>query len=954
MFWNAECMKRLYPFACVYPQLYARSIGNVHGTSTVPGLIKVNLYTTLSDRIQAEFAPTPIRFLNIAGKISKNSQSFIESRAFTRNNTKYMNQLLRNIEKCESNLNLLIGGDTGCRAEYRVTFSNISSMFEIKRRLLAPSRIHRYVRVIETDLIIQLAGNYINILKAPIINNINLINHLYVGAEEDPIARFGLLIVSLTVFESLLCCSLFTGRTLSYASYLVWKKRTEEEFSLSLTDSIQRLNRLCIKEESFLESTRILNFPNFQLAFDKICGTDRGAFADLLNLNRAMTRSNGTELEKAICLWKCYFAQLTSDHFGDGPRWKLASAIPGRMVFKTGVTFENAIIGIFDSRRLLAKSSAWKKPFLIGYSDIIRRSTPAKTEEAQQAFRLVLLEAAKTLEIELVHYFTDNCELLYGGGRMYRKVYANLAEVRNDGPVHTTDNVLEVDELLIESNVLVPSGTPYSYEEERDIVDGYNKHRESVAVWADILKDREFCFFQNPRTNTSLKDKFKNLKKYKKISQNDDGIYVFTSEEGPLTPVSNRPSSGPCSRSSSSTASETTLSRIDRVSFPNNGRTQTISHLFNTPNTNQGSQLPQSPTQRTVLSPQNLVLELPPVYNVSPTLGGPSIFNPTSPRNLFPTSYLPRPSIQSEIEYDEHPPAYDTLDFSTNIRNRGRNNSFDSVVIVERPSSTFVGRTRAINSPRPETARPRQPWNLDDLSSPVNPNTGIPLSFISLVSSSGDEFLNSGIVEVFGSDDDQFSDHSDVEDSNENIITPIFPYVAPELNTITNENRSDEEFYDALGTSSETSSQSDLESEVDETVVIFPNVSSVASPYESDYSEFESEEDDEKAVASPNMSIDGQRSEDRRNFTDEEIKERLIDFIDSVIDNMTASAYIARRLIEYPPSAPLNWQPLRIKISYANRPDSEQFKNLKEILVAVGILIETSDGLIVSLNMNDL
>jgi hypothetical protein len=85
------------------------------------------------------------------------------------------------------------------------------------------------------------------------------------------------------------------------------------------------------------------------------------------------------------------------------------------------VTIENAIIGIFDINRLLANLSAWKKPFLICYADLIKRSSVERTYEAEIKLRKVLHEAALAMQIELVHYFTENCDFFYGGGRMYRK-----------------------------------------------------------------------------------------------------------------------------------------------------------------------------------------------------------------------------------------------------------------------------------------------------------------------------------------------------------------------------------------------------------------------------------------------------------------------------------------------------------------------------------------------------
>lgn len=92
-------------------------------------------------------------------------------------------------------------------------------------------------------LIVQLTAKYIFCLNACLSNNLNLVKNLYMDDEEESTTIFQNMVVSISVFESLLCCSLFTGRTLSYANSIVWKKQTADEYSASAVERCRWLDQ---------------------------------------------------------------------------------------------------------------------------------------------------------------------------------------------------------------------------------------------------------------------------------------------------------------------------------------------------------------------------------------------------------------------------------------------------------------------------------------------------------------------------------------------------------------------------------------------------------------------------------------------------------------------------------------------------------------------------------------
>lgn len=119
-----------------------------------------------------------------------------------------------------------------------------------------------------------------------------------------------------------------------------------------------------------------------------------------------------------------------------------------------------------------------------------------------------------------------------GAGKTYRVMFRNIEELRNGGPI--IEPVIEQPQLQVNDSLadrlstgIKNGGVRFSKAEERDLVNGYNKHRNSSFPWLQLIKDPEFCFFDSFRNNNSLSDKFKNLKKYKIIISDSDGEYSF-------------------------------------------------------------------------------------------------------------------------------------------------------------------------------------------------------------------------------------------------------------------------------------------------------------------------------------------------------------------------------------------------------------------------------------------
>ena len=123
MFWNASTLKNIFPTVNFYPQLMAMDISNCHGRLNNRVISKVNIYNTLTDKLQKEKNGIAIKFQNIGKAIcdlanlgnGKGANGFL----------KIINEFKERKETLERNIISLMNTKIGTRAELRINLSRI-------------------------------------------------------------------------------------------------------------------------------------------------------------------------------------------------------------------------------------------------------------------------------------------------------------------------------------------------------------------------------------------------------------------------------------------------------------------------------------------------------------------------------------------------------------------------------------------------------------------------------------------------------------------------------------------------------------------------------------------------------------------------------------------------------------------------------------------------------------
>lgn len=514
----------MFPNASIYPQLFAFDIGNCHGRIVNSDIIKINIYNTLTDKLQKEKNGTPIHFSNISKSISDYA-NFVN---LTRNIIKNIDTIETNFVKKKAELadllNDIIGKRIGTRAEFRIRLSRINLCLELLRKNFSGESLMNKSMILSSESVSYWCLSNLKQLSDPITDSIKNCKIHLIG---DNFELFQKAIITLSVFESLLCSTFFSGRTYSYASELVWKKSSAETKSLELMKSLKIYNRLVVPTEFWnFDESLLLSCPSYQNLIKKISSFSSESFHSNFNLIRILANSKSTELEKAESIWRAYFNELRDEDFimNNNARWKKNSLINNTEFTLTGIKIISAIENIFKIERLLEEKTAWKKTFLIAFQEWVNPLSGSSPVERIKRCHQFLKEAAEKLDIEFVHYFGENSQRFYGKWTKYRNVI--------------NDSVLKKENLtLIQKEIPASTGTlknlskqrkEFSEEEVDCLVAGYRKYRDVHFTWLKILEDPEYIFSETKsRSGTQLKDKIRNLEKSKQlVFINGEIVYI--------------------------------------------------------------------------------------------------------------------------------------------------------------------------------------------------------------------------------------------------------------------------------------------------------------------------------------------------------------------------------------------------------------------------------------------
>lgn len=534
MFWNASELRNIFPHVNYYPQLMAMDISNCHGRLNNNLISKVNIYNTLTDKLQKEKDGIAFKFLNIGKSICDLAKL---------GNGKGLDGFLKVIsdfkvrrEKLEKNVISLMNSKIGTRAEFRINFKRIYLTTIILQRLFSGEYLNQKVIYLSSESVADWSLITIQMLCAPISSSLALAATQFKEGNYD---LFEQSVVTISAFESLLCSTFFTGMPYSYASSIIWKKSNGPNLmSIELMKAIKTYNRIVIPESFWLERCLAIRSLQFSDIIQKIATIERFGLMANFNLVRILINPSNNPLDEAIAIWKSYFDCLNDNDFTDGiDRWKCSSVIDERKFTINKLQIQDCIEKIFNVERLLIHQTKWKRFFLLAFSDWIDFSRKNNLKERIKSKHSILETAALKLGVELVHYFGDSSLSFYGtSGR-----YIRVVKAESDN-IFSRQDLISPQPILVNRQVsVVPPINPrpdqrkksefFSGEEIVDLIDGYNKYCSDRLKWSKILSDPGYCFLKTKnRIGEQLKDKFRNLERKKDIIF-ENGVYSLNSSE---------------------------------------------------------------------------------------------------------------------------------------------------------------------------------------------------------------------------------------------------------------------------------------------------------------------------------------------------------------------------------------------------------------------------------------
>lgn len=516
LFWNGKKLaSELNIVGQLYPKLFSFSLSDLHTYEASGKLMKSNCYSTYFDMISGK-GNKPVRFHNYAKKLA----SSVMDVKMLKEIIPRFNSLRREMELSFSDL---IGqvqaaqcGTGGIRAEFRVRMSDMVSLMPMLNEFFSKRRIQNCSMIFRSSDITRLARFYIDLLKKPMLLNITMIMkqfELRTVNNHEIFERIG----TISLLESLLTATLFSGLQYSFASELVWNKSQAERSSFELLQSIKLNNRLVFKSGCFNENDFKIKCVESLLntMFGKILKSQAFQFPPVDNLISFSTSNSCSE--KAEILWKIYFSELNPNAFlGTAistsadrnetlQRWKLAAL--NREVITSfnedKISFRGAVGAVFNFEKFTQFGSWKNKYYLILANEMIN----LKKELTQIDLVHHLVRAMKSLEIEHFHY----PGALNFNGNSSRHLYVDCSD-DEDGLITAETSELRITNLDLMNQVRnkrykVARWIP---QDLKTLVEGVNKYSTEKKKFHLISTDSRLKFLY-PREVSRIRDKWNKL-----------------------------------------------------------------------------------------------------------------------------------------------------------------------------------------------------------------------------------------------------------------------------------------------------------------------------------------------------------------------------------------------------------------------------------------------------------
>ena len=266
MFWKGEQLaEALNINGQLYSNLFAHSLSDLHSYRSNGRFTKVNCYGTFFDLISGK-GNKPVVFHNFARKLgekflsAKSSKALYDAvKSISLNEKIFVNDILSRVRDSE-----FVSG--GVRAEFRIRLCDFYSLSLALDSFFTEEKFKEMTFVFESSLIVNLSCFYVEMLHKQISNNF-----LYIlsSIENVSFAENVVMerITSISLLESLLTTTLFTGLTYNYVGSLTWNRSIVENQSLQLMNHIRELDRPVFDYEFLLYNITIIGFDKFLNSF---------------------------------------------------------------------------------------------------------------------------------------------------------------------------------------------------------------------------------------------------------------------------------------------------------------------------------------------------------------------------------------------------------------------------------------------------------------------------------------------------------------------------------------------------------------------------------------------------------------------------------------------------------------------------------------------------------------
>lgn len=482
--------------------------------------------------MQIDFSQRPIEKLNLCEKIFEKLSEFKSTKKYNESILKIKDEANKKFIALSDNVKKLFMAESPVRADFRLSLDRVLSMSSMIKTYFNEKFVRKNILILDMATLSNILLFWIEFLSNPIINALIHVSSAAIletieSLKVDPLEDF---IPTISAFESLIVHTLFSGRTNSYISNILWNKGIN---SFELMQCINSKNRIDFDKSGWLKSRRKLKSSSNLL--DQIVSKLRIKSGNaVVNCYKLIFKIQSLERNPynirliAIELWASYFKylrekapldfkQIEKDKSIGNSKYLLIS---DKVRLSKGETeYKHAVASVFNLNYYNLGISVWTVPYLMAYSEMI------KNISKKHLFDQELEIAAETLEIDFFHLNGDETRFFSSGScHLYKKIAKPIIFIEENETEQAEKNL---NSSVKEINCL--KRIPFTLEEKIDLCVGINTFGKSD--YQSIASCERFGFLSGihsgkQRTNVNLCNLFRTLLKNKEIlTDKETGLF---------------------------------------------------------------------------------------------------------------------------------------------------------------------------------------------------------------------------------------------------------------------------------------------------------------------------------------------------------------------------------------------------------------------------------------------